>query len=83
MNRKDFVMEYQEAGFAMIGLIVLISVGGMCAKECCFRNANAQSMTPLFDTVLTFLLILWPYVCYWVIAKFWEGVYLNSDLTAG
>jgi len=83
MNRKDFVMEVQEAGFIFLLMWIVLAIMGLCIKNCCFRNATPQAMTPIGDIILTFLLVLWPYVCYWVISKYWEGYYINNDLTPG
>ena len=60
---------------AWIVLLVLV----ICVKECC-RNL-IPSDTCAVDSLGTAVALGLGFADYWIITKFWEGVFINSELT--
>ena len=78
MNRKAWVMDVSEGFFYFIGFFILFFIIAAIVKACNFR---ARNYSCLIDTFGFFGCCLLTFCVKWVIWKFWEGVYVNSDLT--
>ena len=80
INRKEWSLGVIEGTWIILGIwfVILIFTGIMSD---CFRQRLRNGLFLLKDMFGVFIIIGLLYVWYWIVSKFWEGWYIQSELT--
>ena len=83
VNRKEFSLEIWIMLLYATIVVAITSVIVFCMKDCMTRRINAGSRFERYigDLFAICCALTICYATYWVIASFWRGVYINSELT--